>query len=238
MVVRGSVKVSEAVVGDTRIIRIQTTPGKTNLSHQKRTKGWLGTSNDYSEYARGEFKSIEDARAEAHRLGFTEEDESDGLDEFEDDVLEQWVTPDAKLEHWDAMDYLSAAGMDSWPDHMTLDEAIEFLEAEAEKAGVELHDTEEALKQIATSYRDQGGKLSETQMKALDLVEEDKEATHIHNIHFNSAFFVNDSGEYFLIERSLWHLAEAQGKKMVEPDEDGYQEIPISVAQKFDLNGD
>ena len=41
---------------------IYRTPGKTNQSHEERIDGWLGTTNDVSETAHGEFETIEEAR--------------------------------------------------------------------------------------------------------------------------------------------------------------------------------
>jgi hypothetical protein len=45
-------------------IGIYTVPGRTNSSREIRTNGWLGTTNDWSKFAYGEFETIEDARAE------------------------------------------------------------------------------------------------------------------------------------------------------------------------------
>ena len=42
-------------------ITIQNKPGRTNLSRQEKIDGWLETTNDYSETAHGEFKSVEEA---------------------------------------------------------------------------------------------------------------------------------------------------------------------------------
>lgn len=44
-------------------VRIQTEPGRTNLSHEERTEGWLGTTNDWAAYARGEYETEQAARA-------------------------------------------------------------------------------------------------------------------------------------------------------------------------------
>jgi hypothetical protein len=50
-------------------IGIYTVPGRTNSSREIRTDGWLGTTNDWSEHAHGEFETIEDARAEIMSMG-------------------------------------------------------------------------------------------------------------------------------------------------------------------------
>ncbi|MCB1865194.1 MAG: hypothetical protein KDG50_07160 [Chromatiales bacterium] len=44
-------------------VTIQTKPGKTNMSHEPMTEGWLGTSNDVYQYAHGEFETESAARA-------------------------------------------------------------------------------------------------------------------------------------------------------------------------------
>lgn len=44
-------------------IEISTTPAITNCSHEVRTNGWCGTTNDWAVYAHGEYDTIEDARA-------------------------------------------------------------------------------------------------------------------------------------------------------------------------------
>lgn len=38
--------------GENRIV-IRTTPGRTNMSHERRRTGWLGSTNNTSAYARG-----------------------------------------------------------------------------------------------------------------------------------------------------------------------------------------
>lgn len=48
---------------DADAVRIQTKPGRTNSSHEERTEGWLGTTNDWAEYARGKYETEEAARA-------------------------------------------------------------------------------------------------------------------------------------------------------------------------------
>lgn len=47
---------------DDHTVLIQNVPGRTNSSHEERTEGWLGTTNDWAEYARGEYETIEEAR--------------------------------------------------------------------------------------------------------------------------------------------------------------------------------
>ena len=44
-------------------IEISTSPAITNSSHEERTEGWCGTTNDWSVHAYGEYATIEEARA-------------------------------------------------------------------------------------------------------------------------------------------------------------------------------
>lgn len=44
-------------------IEISTTPALTKSSHEVRTEGWCGTTNDLAEYAHGEYATLEEARA-------------------------------------------------------------------------------------------------------------------------------------------------------------------------------
>lgn len=48
---------------DNEMAWIQTLPARTNMSHEKRTKGWLGTTNDWSYQAHGEFHTLDEAKA-------------------------------------------------------------------------------------------------------------------------------------------------------------------------------
>ena len=41
---------------------ITTVPGRTNMSREERTSGWLGTTHDYYRYAHGEYDTLDDAR--------------------------------------------------------------------------------------------------------------------------------------------------------------------------------
>jgi hypothetical protein len=48
---------------DADTIEIRTSPALTNSSHEERTEGWCGTTNDWAVYAHGEYATIEEARA-------------------------------------------------------------------------------------------------------------------------------------------------------------------------------
>jgi len=57
-------------IGDSRVMEIRATPGVTNMSHQVRIDGCLGTSGDIAKYAGGQFETLDEARAEANKRGF------------------------------------------------------------------------------------------------------------------------------------------------------------------------
>lgn len=95
-----------AWIGDTwHAMHIMTEPGRTNMSHQEKIDGWLGTTNDWCRDAHGAYASLEAARAETHRRGFTEghKDEDEALD---DNYVESWISAEADKEQWDAEDWL------------------------------------------------------------------------------------------------------------------------------------
>ena len=57
---------------DDDTIEISTAPAETNMTHEPRTDGWCGITQDRSVYARGEYPTLEAAReAIAERFGET-----------------------------------------------------------------------------------------------------------------------------------------------------------------------
>jgi len=46
----------------TEAVTIRTTPGRTNMSNEPRSEGWLGTTNDIAEYALGAFDTPDACR--------------------------------------------------------------------------------------------------------------------------------------------------------------------------------
>lgn len=70
---------------DADLVRIQTEPGRTNSSHKERTEGWLGTTNDWAEYAHGEYDTIEEARAAVEEQFGPCREREIGTDPFNDD---------------------------------------------------------------------------------------------------------------------------------------------------------
>lgn len=47
---------------DADTVEITTVPAETNSSHEVRTEGWCGTTNDWSVYAHGEYETLEAAK--------------------------------------------------------------------------------------------------------------------------------------------------------------------------------
>lgn len=66
-------------------IEISTSPAITNRSHEERTEGWCGTTNDWAVYAHGEYATIEEARAAiTDKFGEVRDSDANG-DSFESD---------------------------------------------------------------------------------------------------------------------------------------------------------
>lgn len=60
-------------------IEISTTPAMTNSSHEERTEGWCGTTNDWAVFAHGAYATIEEARAAiTEKFGEVREFEGNG----------------------------------------------------------------------------------------------------------------------------------------------------------------
>lgn len=73
---------------DTDRIEIHTEPGIINTSHEIRTEGWLGQTNDWSQYAHGEYATIEDALdAVDHFWPEHREDEDEDRNIDHDDIV-------------------------------------------------------------------------------------------------------------------------------------------------------
>lgn len=52
------------IINDRRVAaEVRTEPGRKNLSKEVLVKGWLGTTNDWSEYALGKFETEDEAWA-------------------------------------------------------------------------------------------------------------------------------------------------------------------------------
>ena len=77
---------------DVDTIEISTSPAITNSSHEQRTEGWCGTTNDQAVYAHGEYATIEEARAAITDKFGEVRDSDDNGDSFEsdEDVVETY----------------------------------------------------------------------------------------------------------------------------------------------------
>lgn len=129
---------------------IHTYAPRTNMSHEVRTEGWLGTTNDVAEYAHGEFESEEAARAEIGRLledcGYREIDCSEPVgadgDELIYDVARFAV---GRFEEWgiESTSTWCYEGIEQDVTADTTDERIEEIadeyEAQANSEGFSLH---------------------------------------------------------------------------------------------------
>jgi hypothetical protein len=152
-------------IGDSRVMTISTVCGKTNSSHEERPDGWLGTTNDNSLTAYGEFNTLDEARAVAHALGFTE-NAIDSDDDFRDESdVEQWITPEANRAQWDASDWFinglgsvgtcAEYGITAETTDDELADAVEVAEGEDCASDVVLHGTLELFTQLRDELRDE-----------------------------------------------------------------------------------
>jgi len=156
-------------IGDSRVMTITTQPGKTNFSHEERTDGWLGTTNDNSLTAFGVFDTIEEARATASEMGFTEQDTNDDDDSNwatrNDGDLEFWITPEAEKAQWDAGDWFinglgkrgtcAEYGITAKTTDAELDAAVDTAENEDCASDVVLHGTLELFTELRNELRDE-----------------------------------------------------------------------------------
>lgn len=166
-------------IGDSRVMTISTVPGRTNMSHVERTDGWLGTTNDNCVYACGAFDTLEEAREEAQRLGFTEPAPDDDEYGCDGDVVEQWVSPEAAREQWDAGDwFINGLGKNGTREQygITADttddellDAVETAENEDCASDVTLHGTLELFTELRNELRDE--KIDELQAERDDIGE-------------------------------------------------------------------
>ena len=70
---------------DINKIEISTSPAITNSSHEERTEGWCGTTDDFAVYAHGEYATIEEARAAiSEKFGEVRDSDANG-DSFDSD---------------------------------------------------------------------------------------------------------------------------------------------------------
>jgi hypothetical protein len=109
---------------------VQTEPGRTNLGDKPVLEGWLGQTNDWSEYALGEFASLEDALAEIPE-GFVEAE------------IDEWDREDGIVAHyrdsrevWDVGDWLADYQPTEEHQAMSVEEVAKEFEEAAEHDGI------------------------------------------------------------------------------------------------------
>jgi hypothetical protein len=74
---------------------IQTVPGTTNMSHQELTDGWLGSTNDWSRTALGEFETLEEARESIRSESEVRPPKDHEIEDLPDpDEVERWMVRD------------------------------------------------------------------------------------------------------------------------------------------------
>lgn len=91
---------------------IQTAPGTKNMSGEECTSGWLGTTNDWSSHACGEYENIEEARTAAATRGYTVllDDGYYGIEYGDhgdpDEIEEIYTTRIGAMQPWDVDEWL------------------------------------------------------------------------------------------------------------------------------------
>ncbi len=130
-------------------IEISISPAITNSSHEERTEGWCGTTNDLAVFAHGEYATIEKARA-AITEKFGEVRDGD-IFELDDDIVEIYKPGKyAPMSSQTTADW-SYDGIQSDIEANTTDERIAELvaeyEADANSNGYTLHSDLEGFMQ-------------------------------------------------------------------------------------------
>ena len=138
---------------DSHLVTITTDAPRTNLSHEVRLDGWIGTTNDTSRHAHGAYTSEDDAREAVAEL-FGPCRESDEIDDpdtvalFRIGGLEPWGSEASVSWCWTSRDLITA----STTDEEIYDEVGSCAEAAAAD-GVAL--AGEAVEEMLREYRDE-----------------------------------------------------------------------------------
>lgn len=108
---------------------------RTNMSHEERSDGWLGTTNDWYQRAHGEFESLESAREKCEKLGYERIVDRD-------DLRDSYISPDGTIEIYGIGSPASGpvgwvADLYDWLFYVDLEDD---LEAQAEKIEQEMAD--------------------------------------------------------------------------------------------------
>jgi hypothetical protein len=161
----------EQYLGDSDVLFIHTEPGRTNGSHEVKIRGWLGTTNDWSSNARGEYETLEQAKKSAAEMGYDVEQELDEYEMMDDEssVVAVFKAEEDTLEQWGALEWLDAVLYG--PDDKNVVEIHGYghisarmgdkrlkkmaarINADAYKDGVKVHDTTEFLIELRDGLR-------------------------------------------------------------------------------------
>jgi hypothetical protein len=126
---------------DPDTIGIYTRPAYGNMSKEPVVDGWAGTTNDWATYGRGEFGTIDEARAKIAEL-YPERREIDEYDDYENVIVELYkLGKYAIMTREDTVDWLYEAmceltGKESDEE---LKEIIENAESNVNDEGCTLH---------------------------------------------------------------------------------------------------
>lgn len=134
---------------------ISTKPGRTNMSNEPRTDGWLGTTNDWTHYAHGEFDTIDEAReaiiemlGEDRRLIDNEEFNEDAIETYAASQYEEWDSENSVDWCYDARDDITDETTDE-----RIDEIVSECEEVANSEGFTLDC--DAVTEMLTERRDE-----------------------------------------------------------------------------------
>lgn len=145
---------------------IQTVPGRTNMSNEPRTMGWLGTTSDWEEYAHGEFEALDEARAALSDLlpdGYRDCDDINrtvynaDTAEFERVIVEAYYA--GRLQPWSAEQSTNWA--QGWLDDITADTTDDEINSMVDDA-------------VAQADTDEGGKLDDEAVRGMLTNERDE----------------------------------------------------------------
>lgn len=128
---------------DSEMAWIQTYPGRTNMSNEERTEGWLGTTNDWSKSAHGEYDTLEEARKALYALY------PDGYRELGDDELSQLQWIDGR----DDNQMLAAVRAGEYA-QLSADSSCDFCWANGADQDVTAATTEEEIEQMVDRAED------------------------------------------------------------------------------------
>lgn len=137
---------------------IETEPGRGNLSGEIITSGWLGTTNDWAQYAHGGYVTENEAKGILARLIGTDDLSNHVIDDDDDDGI-RYSALRTDWEDWDADEWCYADAVNRVTAAMTDEQLIEYaeeLEAGAESDRVRLHgDILKFLHQMREEKRDE-----------------------------------------------------------------------------------